>query len=405
METDIDNYDFRIVIEFCMDIASAVAHKNREDFRFKYYGLVELGQIAHFFQALMRIKRENTMPMELFNRLASTFNIYQTMTVIDSDTGEEISAIEIHEDNVIINIDSYDGVIGYCKTKWNEFEEKGFIKENQKILIRILYSSLSPRKLEFFKKMCRDINLVKEIVDDCQILGILILHINGFYYSPRLFNSVEDKTLDLLSQYNITSNNIIEEMEKVNKCAAYPVDYLDERIKQATMEGAFKGILLPVTVELPDGRLRDFVFTNPKDLKYGDVSYETAAYFRYNEVYTLDRNGRLRSPSVFLNSLISRGIAGDATNIGRNYFPLELKGVLKVIEGSTSSKKRMVSLKPEVLKEAKILLESDFPPTLDGEPAPPSWLAEPAKFRARLKDSYTTKKQLLDLKDFLRDKG
>ena len=153
METDIDSYDFRIIIEFCMDIASAVAQKNREDLRFKYYGLVELGQIAHFIQALMRKKTENTMSMELFNRLASTFNIYQTMTVIDSDTGEEISAIAIQENNVVINIDSYNELISYCKSKWIEFEKTGFIRENQKILMMILYSSLSPMRLEFFKKI------------------------------------------------------------------------------------------------------------------------------------------------------------------------------------------------------------------------------------------------------------
>jgi len=404
MYNDFDNLDFRLITEFCMDIASAIAQRNREDLRYKYYGLVELGQIAHFLQALMRKKTENIMSMELFNRLASTFNIYQTMTVIDSDIGEEISAIAIQEGNIVINIDSYNELIEYCKSKWKEFEEKSVIEQNQKILIKILYYSLTPRKIEFLKKICSEITL-KEILNDCVILGLIFYHNYGYYYSPKLFKSVDDNTLDILSHYNITTNQIIDEMEKVNNCSAYPVDYLDERIKQVTMEGAFKGILLPITVELPDGRTRDFVFTNPKNLSFGDISYETAAYFRYNEVYTLEKNGRLRSPSIFLNSLINKGIAGDATNIGRNYFPIEVKGVIKVIEGSTSSKKKMVSLKPEVLKEAKLLLESDFPPTMGGEPAPPSWLSEPAKFRARVIDSKAVKKHLLDLKDFLRDRG
>ena len=385
-----------------MDLASAIEQKNRQDISYDFYGIVELGRIAHFLRSLMRIDADNEISMKLFNRLGTTFNIYQTMTVLPSeDVG--FPSFTVHEDIITIHIDSYEKVISFFESKWEEFERKGFINNKQKDFIKILYSTLVPKKLEDLERLCKNSAVLREILRICEDLSLLNYHYSGFYYSPKLFKNIDKNTLDVLSQYDITTNQIIEEMEKIQHCEAYPIEHLDDRIKKATIEGAFKGVLLPVTVELSNTNKKDFIFLNPKNMDCGDLSYETAAYFRYNEIYPPRWNGKLFSPSLFLNKLIKSGIAGDATSIGRNYFPIEVKGVVKIIKGSTSERYKMTLLKPEVLKEAKRLLENEFGSKLSGESLPPRWLAEPAKFRARIKDDEFLKKNLLDLKKILRD--
>ncbi len=402
MDNNFKHLDFRIIMESCMDLASAIEQKNRQDISYDFYGIVELGRIAHFLRSLMRKDTNKEIPMKLFNRLGTTFNIYQTMTILPSeDVG--FPSFTIKEDTITIHIDSYEKVINFFQYKWEEFRRKGIINDKQNDFIKVLYNILVPRKFEDLQKVCKNPVILKEILKICEDLSLLNYHNSGYFYSPKLFKNINENTLDILSQYDITTNKIIEEMEKIQNCEAYPIEHLDDRIKKATIEGAFKGVLLPVTVELSDTKKKDFIFINPKNMECGDLSYETAAYFRYNEIYPSFSKGRLFSPSLFLNRLIKSGIAGDATSIGRNYFPIEIKGVVKIIKGSTSDRYRMTSLKPEVLKEAKSLLENEFGSKLSTESLPPRWLAEPAKFRARVKDSELMKKQLLDLKKILRD--
>lgn len=402
MDDNFEQLDFRIIMESCMDLASAIEQKNRQDISYDFYGIVELGRIAHFLRSLMRKDTDKEIPMKLFNRLGTTFNIYQTMTVLPSeDVG--FPSFTVHEDIITIHIDSYKKVISFFECKWEEFETKGILNDKQKDFIKVLYSTLAPKKLEDLQNLCKNSAVLREILKICKDLSLLNYHYSGYYYSPKLFKNIDEKTLDVLSQYDITTNQIIEEMEKIQHCEAYPIEHLDDRIKKATIEGAFKGVLLPVTVELSNTNKKDFIFLNPKNMDCGDLSYETAAYFRYNEIYPSEWKGKLFSPSLFLNKLIKSGIAGDATSIGRNYFPIEVKGVVRIIKGSTSEKYRMTLLKPEVLKEAKRLLENEFDSKLPRESLPPRWLAEPAKFRARIKDHEFLKKNLFDLKKVLRD--
>ncbi len=402
MDDNFEYLDFRIIMESCMDLVSAIEQKNRQDISYEFYGIVELGRISYFLRSLMRKGEDNEIPMNLFNRLATTFNIYQTMPLLPSDD-VEFPSFTIEEDNIIIHIDSYDRVISYFEKKWKEFEKIGIITNKQKNLIKVLYTSLIPKKIEDLQELCKNSTDLRDILKICEDLSLLHYHDTGYYYSPRLFKNLDKNTLAILTEYDITTNQIIEEMGKIQNCEAYPVEHLDDRIKQATIEGAFKGVLLPVTVELSNTNKKDFIFTNPKNMECGDLTYETAAYFRYNEIYPSRWKGKLFSPSLFLNKLIKSGIAGDATSIGNNYFPIEVKGVVKIIRGSTSERYRMTVMKPNVLKGAKDLLENEFGTNLETESSPPRWLAEPAKFRARIRDNNFMKNQFIDLKKVLRD--
>ncbi len=402
MEDNFEYLDFRLIMESCMDLVSAIEQKNRQDLTYDFYAIVELGRISHFLRSLMRKDTDKEIPMKLFNRLATTFNIYQTISLLPSeDVG--FPSFTIKEETITIHIDSYERVISYFEMKWKEFDKIGSLTNKQKNFIKILYSTIIPKKIEDLHELCKDSNELREILKVCGELSLLNYHNSGYYYSPKLFKYLDENTLAILSEYDITTNQIIGEMEKIQNCEAYPIEHLDDRIKQATLEGAFKGVLLPVTVELSNTNRKDFIFTNPKNMECGDLTYETAAYFRYNEIYPNEWKGKLFSPSLFLNKLIKRGIAGDATSIGDNYFPIEVKGVVSIIRGSTSERYRMTVLKPDVLKGAKKLLENEFGTSLSTESSPPRWLAEPAKFRARIKDAGFVKDHLIDLKKVLRD--
>ena len=59
MNDNFEQMDFRIIMESCMDLASAIEQKNRQDISYDFYGIVELGRIAHFLRSLMRKDTDN----------------------------------------------------------------------------------------------------------------------------------------------------------------------------------------------------------------------------------------------------------------------------------------------------------------------------------------------------------
>lgn len=163
MNDNFEQMDFRIIMESCMDLASAIEQKNRQDISYDFYGIVELGRIAHFLRSLMRKDTDNEISMKLFNRLGTTFNIYQTMTVLPSeDVG--FPSFTVYEDKITIHIDSYEKVISFFKSKWEEFEKKGFLNDKQRNFIKILYSTLVPKKLEDLEKLCNNSAVLREIL-------------------------------------------------------------------------------------------------------------------------------------------------------------------------------------------------------------------------------------------------
>ena len=99
MDDNFEYLDFRIIMESCMDLVSAIEQKNRQDISYEFYGIVELGRISYFLRSLMRKDTDNEIPMKLFNRLATTFNIYQTMPLLPSED-VEFPSFTIKEDNI-----------------------------------------------------------------------------------------------------------------------------------------------------------------------------------------------------------------------------------------------------------------------------------------------------------------
>ena len=397
--------NIRLIIEFCKDIVAAIWEKHRDDLIIRYSELVQVGQIAYFLEALMRDHDENVIGMRLFRSLAIKFGVYRIDTLISTYyDSEKIIEFSEEEGKYFINFSSYNDVIEFCGKIWRNITESGLLNDKyQKKLMRMLIISITPKKIEDFQKLVKDQKLLYELINDCIDLGLIIHHEAGYYYSPKILKIKNKRTLDIITEFNITTSDVIREIEKIESNPAFPIDSIDTRIQTAIFEGAFKGILEPITIKLPDSTEKCFVFANAKDLEQGDLSYETAAHFRFNEVYAIKTLGRLEQPIAFLKELTAKGIAGNATNIGLNYFPLEVKGVIKVVEGKTTDKKRMVSLKLETLKEAQKLLENNFESQLDNLSRSPSWLSNPAGFRAVFSNSDKIKSRMIDLKDLLRD--
>lgn len=408
MEDEFDALDFRLIVEFCKDISTSILEKDRVDLKSKYFGLVEIGQTAYFLQAVIREKESNKMGFEVVHQLAASFGIFQIGPFLAtySDDTKDSKIIIDDEGGIIFKFKSYDEIIDFCKVIWERSCKMKLIDSKfQKNIIKILYSSLKPRKFEYFQKIVQDKNVLMEVLNDCRSLGLINFHSSGYYYSPIFFKSIDKNTLDIITEYDITSSEIIECVEKVDEKPAYPIESLDERIQDAIKEGAFKGLLEPIQIKLPDDSTKYFVFANPTVLENGDLSYETAAYFRFNEIYAIVKFGRLEVPIAFLNKLITTGSAGDATNIGLNYNPLEIKGVIKVVEGSTSDTKRMISLKTDVLREAKELLKKNFYGEVGKTEEPPFWMTDHAGFRAKFSNTKISKQNRFELIKMLRDLG
>ncbi|MFX1276809.1 MAG: hypothetical protein ACFFBP_01295 [Promethearchaeota archaeon] len=406
MEDLIENTDFRTILEICMDLVSAIWEKKREDLLYNYNELTHIGKIGFFLEALVRDEKYEQIPINIFRKLAAMNGIYQIDRLIEryQENGEDPKISLSNEGVFLVKLKSYKEVVNLCEKIWKDYDKKGLLDDSQKNFIKVLISAIIPKKFEILNKEVKDEINLKKILDICKNLG-LIIQKSSYYYTQTLFKNISSDTLDLFSEFDIASNKIIEEIEKINVSPAFPLESIDSRIQNAIIEGAFKGVLLPVPVILPNATTKYFLFTNPKDLENGDLSYETAAYFRFNEVYAVKNLGRLENPPAFLNKLVNNGTAGNATNIGLNYFPLEVKGVIKIVEGSTSNRKRMISLKSETLKESNEILNKSFDYSVGSVKNSPTWLSDAAGYRARFSNSEDIKNHCIDLKKLLRDYG
>jgi hypothetical protein len=405
MENNFGSLDFRLIIEFCKDLSNSILEKDRVDLKSRYFGLVEIGQTAYFLQAVIREKDSPKMGFEVIHQLAASFGIFQIGSFLASYSDNNLICID-EEGGVIFNLNTYNEMIDLCKIIWERSIKMRLIDSKYQLpIVFILYSSLKPRKFEYLRKFVKEKNILKEIINDCISLGLLNYHESGYYYSPKIFKSLEKDTLSLLTEFDITSNSIIDTIEKIDSKPAYPLETLNDRIQEAIKEGAFKGVLEPIQIKLIDDTTKYFIFANPEILENGELPYETAAYFRYNEVYALAKYGRLEIPMAFMNKLIRTGSAGDATNIGLNYTPLEIKGVIKVVEGSTSNTKRMISLKPNVLSEARDLLKNNFNCGVGKTKYPPFWMTDQSGFRAKFSNTKISKSNQFELLKLLRDSG
>ena len=87
------DFDERVLIESCMDLAAAINAQVKEDLAYKYHSLVDIGRLAHFLQALLRKKTESKIKTPIFHKLATVYNITQTYTLFDTDESCDIRPI------------------------------------------------------------------------------------------------------------------------------------------------------------------------------------------------------------------------------------------------------------------------------------------------------------------------
>ncbi len=190
MEDEFDALNFRLIIEFCKDISTSILEKDRVDLKAKYFGLVEIGQTAYFLQAVIREKKSSKMGFEVVHQLAASFGIFQIgpfLATYSDDTKDSKISID-DEGGITFKLKSYNEKIDLRKEIWERSCKKKLIDSKfQKTIIRILYSSLKPRKFEYFQKIVQDKNVLMEILNDCKTLGLLNFHGSGYYYSPKFF--------------------------------------------------------------------------------------------------------------------------------------------------------------------------------------------------------------------------
>lgn len=133
-------------------------------------------------------------------------------------------------------------------------------------------------------------------------------------------------------------------MEEVKSAQGQSLENLSSAPKHIVALAANKGILDTTTITTSNGKEKTFVFS-PNFYGYrtgkqpaviidpADQVRLFVASMMYGTLYSEDF--RLHSPLSFINSLIQRGRAGNATPILRDYILLERQGIVRVEQLST----------------------------------------------------------------------
>jgi hypothetical protein len=343
---------------------------------FRYNGIYSLGALAHVIQSLQRDKG-NIVSKEYVQNLLKTYNLKVTDLTNIQKSNEGIQIFEAQEDGSLkIEIDKFSDVQSLIYSSWEQIQMSPIFDDKEMDLVNLFRESFYPVKsTELYKKHSKD---------DIQILTDLNLIIDreGFIFNPDYFKGIKTTTLDLITEYDLGSENFINDMEKIQSEQGYPLEHLNPAIQDMLRDSTKIGMLVPIEISVgPDKKTH--VFCNPKAHENSDLVYQTAAFFKYNQLFANIEQGRILSVKRFLNALINRGTAGRATNIGINYEPLELKGVIKVYKGSTSDLYRMSVLKKNVLEEAYHILTSESDYIFDFT-RPSKQLYDPASYRSSL---------------------
>lgn len=402
-EIDLTEISGLNVVQICMDLVSTIWEKKRDDILTRFHALSSIGKFAHFLQSLRR-DEDLTISTELLRELAFKHRI--TLFELNSliKKGDKYNIGTLSDDEFHIEVRTFEDVINACTEMWNELFANNMVSEDEEGLLKLLYISLTPIRPLNLHRIIKKYSKLKEIIRIAKDLGLLIER-EKYFFSPSFLKETDEKTLDLITQYDIGSEDILLAIEKAAKYPGIPLNHMPLKTRQILREGGVLGLLLPASVQLGSST-KEFIFANPKDLKDGDLAYQVAAHIRYNEHYAEGIKGVIRMPIAYLNKLISYGIAGNATNIGWNYRPLEFKGVIKVVPGETSGRFAMMMLKKDPVKKARnILQEGSGSLTFwDRVTEPPEWLNDPAAFRASNVNELQRKRYLKLLK-LLRDRG
>ncbi|MHA1866719.1 MAG: hypothetical protein ACTSXD_01490 [Candidatus Heimdallarchaeaceae archaeon] len=397
-----DNENYLVITRF-MDLFSAIDEKKRFELLYYYSEPIRIGKIAHFLNNVSRDKPHNVIEKREFRSLLQLFGLDGLDLKEFFKSKDFIADVESEVGKIVIKINSFDEIINYCYQQWVLIESLDLLKDEHICVKEILLKTITPIKKDELAKLYKKYACYKKVLVDLKDLG-LIAEKESYIYSPTFFKTIKENTADMLAKYNITSDNLIAFYEQISSTQAYPMEYIDDNFKGAIKEGAFLGILTPIEIKLPD-KNRSFIFTNPEILKNYDLSYETAAYFRFNQYFAKEEHGRLKTPTLFLRRLLD-GKAGNATNIGTNYDPLQLKGVIRVVKGVSSGRFSMIPLKKSVIEESKVILQSANQSLniFTKVSEPPNWMNDPAAYRSTIR-SDEREKNLHKLKDIFKDYG
>ena len=397
----------RRIVEACMDFASAVSKKNRYDLIERYEEVMQVGRLGHFLQSLRSEVEgvpgasESKISLARLRKRAGLFGLnFLSIANLKLPSGEAV--VEKMEDNTfVIRLHTQAQLFSCCYAVWRTAQREGLIDLWNTSLISALVDLRLPRKTEIFKASYEKKEVLEQVLHDLIDLGLIIEH-GEYSFNPELFKDVDKSSLDLITEYDILPDQFMESLESVARIPGLPIETMDKRIQDALMDIGRVGILVPVAVESPNSPTKHFVFADPKEKDNGNLSYETAAYFRFNECYAIPKLGRLTDVQAFLKKLLENGRAGDATNIGYNYRPIELKGVISIVEGFTSGRFMMTMRKRGVISEARSLLAESCEDVLHWK-EPPIWVSDPAATRAA--QAKRMEKSMADLMKLLRDMG
>ena len=388
--------DKKLFTQIVLEFVSAIWEKRDFEKKNRYADIIEIGSIAHFLQSIRREKGKS-LTLEQIKAYTSMYGLFKLSIFSDLENRFDIKIIEQISDGVYnIVISEYEEICSICYRMWLDLLNSNVFRDTEhEKLIEIIEECLIPQKADYIES-----KYDMQIIIDLNSLAIIQKRDN-YYLCPLFFKEIEKKTLDLVTEYDIGNEELIRTLIQVNKSQGMPIEHLDNSVVNLIKDGGHIGLLLPIELNV-DNEKKTFVFSNPSHATNSDLAYETAAYFRFNELYTSEEFGKLKMMQIYLEKLLNLGVAGDVTNIGRNYKPLELKGVIKVIPGSTSGRYRMEVLKRSTITEAKSILISDYDEPFNIRyKEPPEWIKDPATIR--VSEIKLRKKAALKLEKLLRD--
>jgi hypothetical protein len=262
----------------------------------------------------------------------------------------------IDKDTVEIKFQNTKKIYDYGK-----LQIKGLNSDEKSILNLLADGMIKPVPQErldgvisIFPEMSQD--PLKKFLMKTEIMSPITVKNNTYYSSPKIYKN-ESQFKSLLS--NSTYDSVSDILEYLNENPGVPIRGLDPRIYNPniinglTLAGAIDPIELSIKGSSTEYLVPSNLNSDRYDQDHLDLVKKTLANFRFGENYA---KWKLNDLTRFLESLLDRGYAGNATPIGTDYKNLELAGIVRVSPVS-GDKHRFWMQKKDVIQDTLNVLK------------------------------------------------
>jgi len=357
---ELDNKRISII---CQDFYNSITDQGMTDFEELFPITFQLGKLVKLCESLRSdINEEKEIEISIVKKLMNACGFHNMHDFILKEL-EEMHLINNKETTIIFNPEKQVDVLNILGQYWRKQIEESSTKNFEMALISIILALeqkfLTEEEKEYFLSNIEELKQKEILIVLLKQLNLIkYLDKEGIYYSPNTFGhnikKAEEQILTILKNSKIKDYEHVISSIKENP----GIPYSELNTHQNTLNNLIQtGLIDPIEVQVGQDKIPFLWMPNEKEDDKLFWVKKTASHFKFGQLFAKTKGGRLNDPSLFINRLLSRGYAGNASNIGIGYNPLVLNRIVKVGKRGLSGRYTMYPIKKDILSKVESMLE------------------------------------------------